>query len=52
MSIFDLVMLCIYSFALGWILNDITGAPTLYIVGMCLVAGMAILVMKNKRGKK
>jgi Flp pilus assembly protein TadB len=52
MNLFDLIMLCIYSFGLGWVINDITGAPTLYIVGMCLVAGMAILVMKNKRGKK
>ena len=52
MNIFDLVMLCVYSFGLGWVLNDIAKIPTLYVVVICLVIGMAILVMKNKRGKK
>ena len=48
----DLIMLGVYSFALGWVLNDLTKIPTLYVVAICLVVGMAILVLKNKRGKK
>jgi hypothetical protein len=52
MNLFDLIMLCIYSFGLGWIMNDLTKIPTLYVAVACLVVGMAILVMKNKKARK
>ena len=48
MNIFDLVMLCVYSFGLGWIMNDLTKVP----VAVCLVIGMSILVVKNKKVRK
>jgi hypothetical protein len=47
-----LILGTISVFALGWILNNLTGWPTLWVVCACLVAQIGLIIVNTRRGKK
>ena len=52
MNLYDMSLVILSSFALGWIMNELTGLNTLQIAAITFCMIMAILFSKLKKVKK